>query len=406
MRRGMGRGLFFWENASLARTNSEPWRIGVLFSQSGTTALIERTQLNGALLAIAQINARGGIRGRPIEPVVYDPQSSPAEYARYAERLLSEDGVRIIVGGYMSSTRKAMLPIVERRNALLAYPAMYEGFEFSRNVIYAGATPNQHSVPLARHLIANFGKRFYLVGTRYVFPVESNRVMTTLVTEHKGQIVAERYVAFQDGQSTFDEIIRDVRAKAAEVIFTTVVGENASCLYRAYRDAGLDPATLPIASLTTTETEVAHIGADVLAGHLTAATYFQSLPGPVNKAFVEGYRARYGAEATTNALCEGAYFQTLLLADGLEDADSADPEVLLPLLLGRTIDAPQGLVRMDQDNHHCYLWPRIGRVAQDGQFEVLVNPSRPVKPDPYMVDHDLDDWGNGAMDGRLAGLAS
>ncbi len=386
-------------------SSSEPWRIGVLFSQSGTTALIERTQLNGALLAIAQVNERGGVRGRPLEPVVYDPQSSPADYARYAERLLSEDGVRIIVGGYMSSTRKAMLPIVERRNALLAYPAMYEGFEFSRNVIYAGAIPNQHSVPLARHLIANYGKRFYLVGTRYVFPVESNRVMTTLLTEHRGQVVAERYVSFEDGQSTFDEIIRDVRAKAAEVIFTTVVGENAACLYRAYRDAGLDPAKLPIASLTTTETEVAHIGAEVLAGHLTAATYFQSLPGPVNRAFVEAYRARYGAEATTNALCEGAYLQTLLLADGLEEAGSTDPEVLLPPLLDCTIDAPQGLVHMDPDNHHCYLSPRIGRVAADGQFEVLVNPSRPVKPDPYMVEHDRDDWGNGAVDSPLADLA-
>ncbi|MGF1624753.1 MAG: transporter substrate-binding domain-containing protein [Alphaproteobacteria bacterium] len=384
-------------------TTTEPWRIGILFSQSGTTALIEQTQLNAVLIAIDEINAAGGVRGQPIEPVVYDPQSSPERYAACAERLLSEDGVRIIVGGYMSSTRKAVLPVVERRNGLLAYPAMYEGFEFSRNVIYAGATPNQHSVPLARYLIANYGKRFYLVGTRYVFPVEANRVMTTLVTEHQGQVVSERYVSFEDGRRVFDDIVRDIRSKAPDVIFATVVGENANCLYRAYRDAGLDPARMPIASLTTTETEIAEMGADMVSGHITAATYFQSLPGEANRTFVARYRSRFGAAATTNALCEAAYFQTRLIADGLQEAGSTDPDVLLPALAGRGIGAPQGLVRMDPDNHHCYLWPRIGRALPSGQFEVLVEPARPVKPDPYMVDHSLDDWGNDVGQSHLAG---
>lgn len=387
-------------------TSSEPWRIGILFSQSGTTALIEQTQLNGALLAIDEINAAGGVRGRPIEAMVRDPQSSPERYAAAAEQLLGDDGVRIIVGGYMSSTRKAMLPAIERRNALIAYPAMYEGFEFSRNAIYAGATPNQHSVPLARYLIATYGPRFYLVGTRYVFPVEANRVMTTLVTEHKGQVVAERYVDFQDGRRVFDGILRDIRSKQPDVIFHTVVGENARLLYQAYRDAGLDPAVMPIASLTTTETEIAQFGPDLVSGHITAATYFQSVPGQANADFVASYRARHGDAATTNALCEAAYFQTKLIAGGLEDAASADPDLLLPALFGRGIEAPQGLVRMDPDNHHCYLWPRVGRATASGQFEILVEPVRPVKPDPYMVDHSIDDWGSDVGQSHAAGAVS
>lgn len=356
--------------------------------------MIEQTQLNAVLVAIEEVNSGGGVDGRPIEPAVYDPESSPERYAACAEQLLSEDGVRIIVGGYMSSTRKAVLPVVERRNGLLAYPSMYEGFEYSRNAIYAGATPNQHSVPLARYLMKNHGKRFYLVGTRYVFPVEANRVMTTLVTEQKGEVVAERYVAFRDSQAVFDDILRDICNKKPDVIFSTVVGENAACLYRAYRDAGLDPATLPIASLTTTETEIARFGPELMSGHVTAATYFQSLPGAANDAFVSRYRTRFGPTATTNALCEAAYFQTLMIADGLRQVGTADPDQLLPAMVGRRMNAPQGTVSMDPDNHHCFLWPRVGRATSDGQFEVLVEPIRAVKPDPYMVDHSFDDWGS------------
>jgi branched-chain amino acid transport system substrate-binding protein len=370
----------------------EPWRVGLLFSQSGPTAYIERTQLNATLLAIEEINAGGGAGGREMQPVIYDPAATPEHFGRLAERLLAEDRVPIIFGCYMSSSRKAILPVVERRNALLAYPAMYEGFEYSPNVIYTGAAPNQNSIPLARFLVRNFGKRIYLVGTRYVFPIESNRIMTTLVTEHRGEIVAERYVRLDSQRKEFEAIAADIRNKSPDVVFSTVVGEATALFHRACHDAGLDARNMPIASLTTTEAEIALMGADLAAGHLTAATYFQSVPGKTNADFVARYKARFGADRSTNALAESAYFQTLLIAKGLEIAGSADPDLLRPALFECVIDAPEGTVRLDGDNHHCYLWPRIGRAETTGQFTILQDAAYSIKPDPYLIGHRLDDW--------------
>jgi branched-chain amino acid transport system substrate-binding protein len=371
----------------------EPWRVGLLFSQSGPTAYIEQTQLNATLLAIDEINAAGGVAGREMQPIVYDPSATPELFGRLAERLLTEDRVPIIFGCYMSSSRKAVVPVVERRNALLAYPAMYEGFEYSPNVIYTGAAPNQNSIQLARFLVQNFGKRVYLVGTRYVFPIESNRIMTTFVTERRGEIVAERYVRLDSSRKEFDAIAADIKNKGPDVVFSTVVGEATALFHRACHDAGLDARNVPIASLTTTEAEIALMGADLAAGHLTAATYFQSVSGKANNDFVANYKARFGAQQSTNALAESAYFQTKLIAKGLEIAQNADPDLLRPALFEIVVEAPQGAVRLDADNQHCYLWPRIGRAEVSGEFTILQEAAAPIKPDPYLAGHRLDDWG-------------
>ena len=139
---------------------SEPWRVGVLFSRSGYMALIEDTQYRGTMLAIDEINEQGGVNGRELTAVVCDPQSDNSMFRAHARKLLAEDGIRTIFGCYTSSSRKAVLPIVERLNGLLWYPTLYEGFEFSPNIIYTGAAPNQNSLTLFSYLAANYGKRF------------------------------------------------------------------------------------------------------------------------------------------------------------------------------------------------------------------------------------------------------
>ena len=155
------------------RSGTEPWRVGVLFSRTGVTAVIEETQLRGTLLAIEEINAAGGINGRELAPIIYDPGSDEGNFARLADHLLTDDGVTMIFGCYTSSSRKAVLPIVERRNGLLWYPTLYEGFEYSPNIIYTGAAPNQNSVELADFLVERYGPRFYLIGSDYIYPRES-----------------------------------------------------------------------------------------------------------------------------------------------------------------------------------------------------------------------------------------
>ena len=163
--------------------NKDPIRVGILYSETGVTSTIGNSQIQGALLAVDEINQAGGIDGREIVPVRYDARSSPAAYATLAERLIVQDKVNVIFGCYMSSSRKAVLPIVEKWNKLLFYPTLYEGFEFSNNIIYTGAAPNQNSVQLAEFMTANFGASVYLIGSNYIYPYESNRIMTDLVLQ-------------------------------------------------------------------------------------------------------------------------------------------------------------------------------------------------------------------------------
>src|SRR5271166_4750707 len=162
---------------AVADDNAGSWRVGVLFSQTGVTRAIEQTQLNATLLAIEEINARGGVLGRLIEPVMYDPASDPKKFRAFAERLFQVDRVKLLFGCYRSSTRKAVLPVVESHRGLLFYPTLYEGFEYSRHCIYTGAAPNQNSLQLAKFLLSTYGNRFLLVGSNYIYPYESNRHM-------------------------------------------------------------------------------------------------------------------------------------------------------------------------------------------------------------------------------------
>ncbi len=370
----------------------ESWNLGLLNSQTGVTAGIEKTVLNAALLAIDEINDQGGVSGRPLRAVVYDPKSDPKTYRALAERLLTEDRVRILCGCYMSSTRKAVLPVVERYRGLLFYPTLYEGFEYSPHCFYTGAAPNQNSIILADHLLKLGGERFYFIGSNYVFPYESNRIMADYLRQHRAVIVQERYLDLTSESRDFDAVVADIAKYAPDVIFSTVVGAQTALLYRAYRRAGLDPGTLPIASLTTSEAEVAEMGTEAAEGHITAAPFFESLDTPRARAFTERYKAAYGPEAPLTAVAEAAYFQIHVIAEALAVTGSDRFEDLHPAIQGRRFDAPQGEIRIDPENHHTYLWPRVAQLDGGGRFRIVRDSTHAVKPDPYLVSPVVDSW--------------
>ncbi|MBA1146181.1 transporter substrate-binding domain-containing protein [Ectothiorhodospiraceae bacterium WFHF3C12] len=369
-----------------------PWRVGVLFSQTGVTAVIERSQLNGTLLAIEEINEAGGVQGREIEPIICDPASDLTLYGQQAEWLLRQDGVNVIFGCYMSSARKEVLPVVERRNGLLFYPTLYEGFEYSANCIYGGAAPNQNSVPLASYLMENFGKRFFFVGSDYIYPRESNRVMRNIVRQGRGEVVGEHYLPLDAEAAEFEPIVQEILRTKPDVIFSTVVGSGTIHFYQVYKAAGADPTRVPIGSLTTNEAEVAEMGADVACGHITAAPYFRNLDNPENRTFLQRYEKRFGSTTHVTSGCEAAYDQAHMFARALAEVGSTDTERLRGALVGAEFQAPQGLIRIDPDNNHTYLHSRIARVNAEGEFEVVRAVARAIKPDPYLVFPALNDW--------------
>lgn len=373
--------------------HTDPVKVGVLYSQTGATSAIESSQRLGTLLAIEEINDSGGIDGREIVAVEYDPASDPHQFRVLAERLVAIDNVNVIFGCYMSSTRKAVMPVVERYNRILFYATLYEGFEFSNNIIYTGAAPNQNSVQLADFMMSSFGGRVYLVGSDYIYPYESNRIMSDLVNQRPGgSVVAQRYVPLDARRQDFDVIAAEIRDLQPDFIFSTVVGNATQHMYQAYSEAGLNPKQMPIASLTTSEVEVAQMGAQAAAGHFTSAPYFASIDTPENLRVLERFRKRFGDEVRPNACWEAAYFQVHLFANALRATGTDLVPVLMPQLLGSEFVAPQGRVRIEPANHHTHLYPRIGRVNARGEFAIVRASKNALVPDPYLVTHSLGDW--------------
>ncbi len=373
--------------------NTDPVRVGVLFSRAGTTSRVELSQLLGTFFAIREINDSGGIDGRELVAVHYDPQCVPQRYRALAERLVQEDHINVVFGCYMSSTRKAVMPVIEKWQRLLMYPTPYEGFEYSPNIIYTGAAPNQNSAQLAEYMTRHFGRRVYLVGSDYIYPYESNRIMSDFILERPGGAkLAEHYVRLDATERDFLPIARDIKDKQPDFVFSTVVGKGTRMLYQACADAGLDPLKIPIASLTTCEAEVSEMGMRIAAGHITAAPYFQTVDNAVNHDCLARFRTWCGDEVEPNMCWEAAYFQVHLFARAMRQSGSDEIGRLLPCLLGSEFDAPQGRVRIDPVTHHTRLHPRIGRVGNDGRFVVVAESPVGVDADPYLVNHAADEW--------------
>ena len=167
----------------------QPIRIGVLHSLTGTMAISEKPLVDAVRLAVDEINAQGGIFKQPLEMVIADGKSDPNVFAKEAERLITQENVRVIFGCWTSASRKAVKPIVEKYNHLLFYPVQYEGLEQSPNIIYTGSAPNQQIVPAVRWALKNLGQRIYLIGSDYIFPHTANRIMMDFIRVADGKLL-------------------------------------------------------------------------------------------------------------------------------------------------------------------------------------------------------------------------
>lgn len=336
-------------------------------------------------MAISEINAAGGVNRRPIDPVIYDPGSEAESFGQHAKRLMIEDGVTTIFGCYTSSSRKAVLPVVERLNGLLWYPTVYEGFECSPNVIYFGASPNQNCIKLCSFLMQQYGPRFYCVGSDYVYPRVTNRIVRDFVTANGGQIVGEEYVGLRACHTDYAPIMRDIRNASPDVIFSTVVGSSTAHLYQTYTDFGFNPKVTPIASLTTTEAEIFEMGFDVGEGHVSAASYFDGLENNHSTSFSNRYRKLYGEQEAVNVSIETSYVQVKMFAQALEYANTMHTDTIRAHVLGAVYQAPQGPISIDPASGHANLWTRVARANRKGGFDVVHASNAPIAADPYLV---------------------
>ncbi|WPO97579.1 transporter substrate-binding domain-containing protein [Pseudomonas sp. HR96] len=369
---------------------AQPYKVGLLFSEHSLTAASETTQANATHLAIAEVNASGGIGGRPLLAIDGHPGAEPGDYRDSALQLCDEHQVQVLFGTHMSSTRKTVLPVVESRRRLLFYPTMYEGFEYSPYCFYTGSAPNQNSLQLARYVLEHFGNRVLFVGGAYVYPFESNRIMRELFEQAGGEVVDEIYLPFHATGEDFMRVMQRVRATAPDAIYSTIVGSDIPPLYRAYRRAGFDPAVTPIVSLATNEVDVLAMTAEEAEGHVAAAPWFSTLQTPASQAFVARYQARFGEQAPLTAGAEAAYFQVHLFAEAARRAADDSVQALREALAGASYAAPQGQVRIDTQTQHTWLWPRVARLDHQRRFQTVLESPHAVPPSPYMVDYQLD----------------
>ena len=362
---------------------SKPWRVGLLFSTTGVTANVERTQLNATQLAIEEINAAGGVHGREIAPVVYDGASSPRQFRAVAERLIEADGVRLLFGCYMSSVRKAVLPVFERRKNLYVYPTFYEGFECSKNVIYTNAVPNQQLSNFIPWISKTLGKKkFFIVGSNYVYPREMAKVSKILIQQQGGEYLADEYLEL--GDSEWGSMVNKIKNSGCDAVISNVVGDSIVAFYREFKNQGLSQDKIPICASVTSEIEIAAMGPEYAAGSYSSFPYLMAIDTDANKSFIERYRKFVNdPKAVTHSPLQSAYMGVFLWKQACEKAGELEPLAIRDAFKGQEMDAPIGRVKIDGENLHTYLTPRIAQWGADGQGKIVDEYKEPLRPLPY-----------------------
>lgn len=361
--------------------SDRPIRVGVLHSLSGTMAQSELPVVDATLMAIAEINQAGGLLGRQVEAVVVDGRSDPEQFTREAERLISQERVEVVFGCWTSACRKSVLPVFEKHDHLLVYPLQYEGIEQSPNILYTGATPNQQIIPAIQWAAQHLGKRFYLVGSDYIFPRAANRIINDVVMAIDGEVVGERYIPF--GSQRLEAIVAEIAATRPDVIINTINGDSNIALFTLLKQQGLSVAEVPVISFSIAEGEIAAMKGVDLSGHYAAWNYFQSIDSEANRDFVQRFKQRYGAERTISDPMESAYIGVQLWASAVRLSHTSETRKVSKGMARQSFAAPEGLVSADVHTRHLWKPVRIGRINPQGQFDIVWASRETVRPAPF-----------------------
>jgi urea transport system substrate-binding protein len=376
---------------------AETIKVGILHSLSGTMAISETSLKDMALMTIDEINAKGGVNGKQLEAVVVDPASNWPLFAEKARQLLTQDKVDVVFGCWTSVSRKSVLPVFEELNGLLFYPVQYEGEEMSPNVFYTGAAPNQQAIPAVEYLMSEDGgaaKRYFLLGTDYVYPRTTNKILRSFL-HSKGvqdKDIEEVYTPF--GHSDYQTIVANIKkfsARGKTAVISTVNGDSNVPFYKELANQGIEATDIPVVAFSVGEEELRGIDTKPLVGQLAAWNYFQSVDNSVNSAFVDKWKAYAKAKnlpnyqtAVTNDPMEATYVGINMWAQAVEKAGTTEVDKVREALAGQTFAAPSGYtLTMDKTNHHLHKPVMIGEVQEDGQFSIVWQTEGPLRAQPW-----------------------
>jgi urea transport system substrate-binding protein len=379
-------GIFFF-----TRMIKPPIKLGILHSLTGTLAFSEKTMVDAELMAIDEINSKGGILGRKIFPIVVDAKSDDAVFAREAQRLIVEEKVYAIVGCWTSSSRKAVRDVVEKYNNLLMYPITSEGAEESPNVVIVGASQNQQIVPCALWSYYNLGKKFFLIGSEDIYSRVAQAIIKEALKTVNAEVVGEEYLLWESVDVSGP--IQKILELKPDVIINTIQGDAVEVFFGELRSHGITPEKIPVMSVGSVgETEFAALGVSAMAGDYVTASYFQSLEREENYIFVTNYKKRYGSNAAISDWTESGYVSVYLWADAVKVAGTPDPILVLKHMHNRVINAPEGIVYTDNNTLNSWKWIYVGKLRSDGQFTIVWNSDSQVQPLNFPIFKEKKEW--------------
>lgn len=374
------------------RAADDTVKVGILHSLSGTMAISETSLKDVLLFTFDEINAKGGVMGKKIEPVIVDPASNWPLFAEKAEQLLVKDKVAVVFGCWTSVSRKSVLPVFEKYNGLLFYPVQYEGEELSKNIFYTAEAVNQQAIPAVDYMLADGKKKFYLLGSDYVYPRTTNKILKKYL-KSKGipdSDIIEIYTPF--GHTDYQTIVAEIKkfsAGGSACVISTLNGDTNVPFFKEFANAGLTSENCPVVSFSLSEDEFRSLPTKDLVGHLGCWTYFMSIDSPENKAFVGDFKkwlesAPAGVEKKNRVTCSpmnlsrtGVY----LWKQAVEKAGSFDVDKVRDAMIGQKFSAPEGEVTM-QENHHLVNPVFIGETQANGQFKIIKSLG-PVAGEPF-----------------------
>jgi branched-chain amino acid transport system substrate-binding protein len=359
-------------------------KIGILYSTTGPYGAMGRDGHDGAEFAISELRAE---LGQAIEPVFVDPHANIDSYLEGARSILRDHGCRHIIGTITSLARKEVIPLVEKHDGLLWYMCAYEGFEANDNVIYTGACPNQHLIPLFDYLIPRFGNRPYLVGANYVWGWEMNRLARELITDAGGEVLGERYLPFEE--TAVERIVAEIENRRPSFILNNLIGPSSYAFLAAIRALGArDPAFLPencpVVSCDLTECELQDIGDSVAVGQLSTASYFDSVDTLENRAFKHRVADRFGPDRKISQVFASAYTSVRLCVEAIAAAGTDEPHAVRRQVSAVAKPTVLGPLVIDPETHHAALPFLLGRINAERGFDIIASRTA-IAADPYLT---------------------
>lgn len=369
-----------------------PINVGVLFSLTGSIALTEKPLADVTLMAIEEINKKGGVLGRKLNPIVVDGKSDTEQYKKEALNLIQRDKVAAIFGVWRSSTRKALKDILEKNDNILFYPANDEGLEESPNIVYMGSMPNQVILPAIAWGYNNLGKKFFVVGSKDLFPITIYEIIRFHLASLGAELAGAEFVTTQD---QIPSVVEKIVSSKPEVIINILQADMNIPFFKKLREAGISSEKIPSISFDLTEVELRALEIPLMVGDYAAWTYFQTIGRDENRRFVKNFKKRYGESTVVNAIMESAYANVNIWANAVRDAQTTAIAELKKHLELEYFNAPGGIVYLDDRNQHSWRTAYIGRILYNGQFDIVWTSKKQIKPlifPPYQTKEYWDNF--------------